>query len=246
MAETISCFIFHWCTLWWKGSRCGLGSSQCTNVNMFFSSLLETKKHKQSLQKIYVCLCWCQWRTSVINRMYLNASSDSQHLANYKKSNCLSVALVHKMKVEPQNLLRFLFLCCSQVVARDDDQGANSQLSYMLSGGNDEGAFSLSSSGQLSLTQTLDREAQGRYVLLITATDSGMTCTGRSSRNVPKISCLRLRSHRSRPLYHPWSGTFSGDHYFWCPYMDTLNSSKVGKTYFVMTKPVWAGSKRVF
>uniref|UniRef100_A0A8D0CWR8 FAT atypical cadherin 4 n=1 Tax=Sander lucioperca TaxID=283035 RepID=A0A8D0CWR8_SANLU len=61
------------------------------------------------------------------------------------------------------------------VVARDDDQGANGQLSYMLSGGNDEGAFSLSSSGQLSLTQTLDREAQGKYILLVTATDSGKT-----------------------------------------------------------------------
>ncbi|KAE8285645.1 Protocadherin Fat 4 [Larimichthys crocea] len=65
----------------------------------------------------------------------------------------------------PKNIL--------QVVARDDDQGANGQLSYMLSGGNDEAAFSLSSSGQLSLTQTLDREAQGKYTLLITATDSG-------------------------------------------------------------------------
>uniref|UniRef100_A0A8C6NJE5 Protocadherin Fat 4 n=1 Tax=Nothobranchius furzeri TaxID=105023 RepID=A0A8C6NJE5_NOTFU len=66
----------------------------------------------------------------------------------------------------PRNIL--------QVVARDDDQGANGQLSYMLSGGNDEGAFTLSSSGQLSLTQTLDREAQGKYILLITATDSGL------------------------------------------------------------------------
>lgn len=68
-----------------------------------------------------------------------------------------------------------------QVVARDDDQGANSQLSYMLSGGNDEGAFSLSSSGQLSLTQTLDREAQGKYILLITATDSGTTAPEKTS-----------------------------------------------------------------
>ncbi|XP_076005220.1 protocadherin Fat 4 [Genypterus blacodes] len=59
------------------------------------------------------------------------------------------------------------------VVARDDDQGANGQLSYMLSGGNDEGAFSLSSSGQLSLTTVLDREVHEKYILLITATDSG-------------------------------------------------------------------------
>ncbi|KAI4818747.1 hypothetical protein KUCAC02_004049 [Chaenocephalus aceratus] len=66
-----------------------------------------------------------------------------------------------------------------QVVARDDDQSANGQLSYMLSGGNDEGAFSLSSSGQLRLTQTLDREAQGKYILLITAADSaGAMCLG--------------------------------------------------------------------
>lgn len=67
-------------------------------------------------------------------------------------------------------------LCRTQVVARDDDQGANGQLSYMLSGGGDAGAFSLSSGGQLSLTRTVDREAGGEYVLLITAADSGTTC----------------------------------------------------------------------
>ncbi|KAK0142146.1 Protocadherin Fat 4 [Merluccius polli] len=66
-----------------------------------------------------------------------------------------------------------LLLNILQVVARDDDQGANGQLSYMLSGGNDDAAFSLSSSGQLSLTQTLDRETQEKYLLLVTATDSG-------------------------------------------------------------------------
>nr|XP_029518058.1 protocadherin Fat 4 [Oncorhynchus nerka] len=60
-----------------------------------------------------------------------------------------------------------------QVMARDDDLGSNGQLSYMLSGGNEEGAFSLSSNGQLILTQTMDREAQGNYTLVITATDSG-------------------------------------------------------------------------
>ncbi|KAM6981316.1 protocadherin Fat 4 [Aplochiton taeniatus] len=68
-----------------------------------------------------------------------------------------------------------------QVVAKDDDQGSNGLLSYMLSGGNDQGAFSLSSSGQLSLTHTLDRETQSSYTLLVTATDSGsppLTGTG--------------------------------------------------------------------
>lgn len=62
---------------------------------------------------------------------------------------------------------------CLKVVARDDDQGSNGQLSYTLSGGNEEGAFSLSSSGQLSVIQTLDREAQEKYTLIVTAIDSG-------------------------------------------------------------------------
>lgn len=69
-------------------------------------------------------------------------------------------------------------LCRPQVVARDDDHGANGQLSYVLSGGNEEGAFSLSSSGQLGLTQTVDREARSQYVLLVTATDSGASYGG--------------------------------------------------------------------
>ena len=77
-----------------------------------------------------------------------------------------------------------LFFFLNQVVARDDDQGGNSQLSYMLSGGNDEGAFSLSSRGQLSLTQTLDREAQGKYILLITAADSGTAEVWRRDRQL--------------------------------------------------------------
>ncbi|XP_054647394.1 protocadherin Fat 4 isoform X1 [Dunckerocampus dactyliophorus] len=88
-------------------------------------------------------------------------------------NDCSPVFELSPYTVNVQENLEELPRSILQVVARDDDQGANGQLSYMLSGGNDEGAFSLSSSGQLSLTQTLDREAQGKYVLLITATDSG-------------------------------------------------------------------------
>ena len=62
---------------------------------------------------------------------------------------------------------------CLKVVARDDDQGSNGQLSYTLNGGNEEGAFSLSSSGHLSLIRTLDREVQEKYTLIVTAIDSG-------------------------------------------------------------------------
>ncbi|XP_019901605.3 protocadherin Fat 4 isoform X2 [Esox lucius] len=76
-----------------------------------------------------------------------------------------SVSVQENVGSLPRNIL--------QVMARDDDLGSNGQLSYMLSGGNEEGCFSLSSSGQLILTRTLDRESQGKYTLIVTATDSG-------------------------------------------------------------------------
>ncbi|KAA0709828.1 Protocadherin Fat 4 [Triplophysa tibetana] len=64
----------------------------------------------------------------------------------------------------PRNIL--------QVVAGDDDLGTNGHVTYALSSDNDA-AFSLTSSGQLSLIQTLDRETQDKYTLIITAHDSG-------------------------------------------------------------------------
>uniref|UniRef100_H3AQ83 FAT atypical cadherin 4 n=1 Tax=Latimeria chalumnae TaxID=7897 RepID=H3AQ83_LATCH len=91
-----------------------------------------------------------------------------------------------------------------QVVARDDDQGMNSQLTYSLLGGNEDGAFTLSTSGQLSLVQSLDRETKEQYVLLITATDSGspaLTGTGTVTLvvddindNVPKFAFNTYRT----------------------------------------------------
>ncbi|OXB63489.1 hypothetical protein ASZ78_014916, partial [Callipepla squamata] len=59
-----------------------------------------------------------------------------------------------------------------QVVARDDDQGLNSKLTYVLVSGNEEGAFTLSASGELRLVRSLDREKKEQYALLITAADS--------------------------------------------------------------------------
>ncbi|XP_046896500.1 protocadherin Fat 4 [Hypomesus transpacificus] len=88
-------------------------------------------------------------------------------------NDCSPVFELSPYSVNVQENLGSLPRNVLQVVARDDDQGANGQLSYMLSGGNEEGSFSLSSSGQLSLTHTLDREARGQYTLLVTATDSG-------------------------------------------------------------------------
>uniref|UniRef100_A0A8W4FHP9 Protocadherin Fat 4 n=1 Tax=Sus scrofa TaxID=9823 RepID=A0A8W4FHP9_PIG len=72
-----------------------------------------------------------------------------------------------------------------QVVARDDDQGSNSKLSYVLSGANEDSAFTLSASGELRVTQSLDRETKEHFVLSITATDSGSPAlTGTGTINV--------------------------------------------------------------
>ncbi|XP_059821083.1 protocadherin Fat 4 [Hypanus sabinus] len=66
-----------------------------------------------------------------------------------------------------------------QVIARDDDQGLNSQLTYTIVGGNEEGAFTLTSNGQLSLVTSLDRETTAQFVLTVIATDAGSpTLTG--------------------------------------------------------------------
>lgn len=58
-------------------------------------------------------------------------------------------------------------------MARDDDQGLNSKLSYFLTYGNEDGAFTLSANGELHLVQSLDREKKKEYIMLVTAVDSG-------------------------------------------------------------------------
>ncbi|KAM4706620.1 protocadherin Fat 4-like [Discoglossus pictus] len=76
-----------------------------------------------------------------------------------------SVSVPENLEILPKTIL--------QVVARDDDQGLNSRLTYTLSSGNEDGAFKLMSSGELNLVKSLDREAREQYILLITAADSG-------------------------------------------------------------------------
>lgn len=66
-----------------------------------------------------------------------------------------------------------MYYALRQVVARDDDQGSNSKLSYVLFGGNEDSAFTLSENGELRVTQSLDRETKEHFVLMVTATDSG-------------------------------------------------------------------------
>ncbi|XP_067842781.1 protocadherin Fat 4-like [Heptranchias perlo] len=61
-----------------------------------------------------------------------------------------------------------------QVLGCDDDLGSNSKLTYEINRGNEDGKFSISANGGLSLLQSLDREIRGEYMLLVTATDAGV------------------------------------------------------------------------
>ncbi|XP_041054608.1 protocadherin Fat 4 [Carcharodon carcharias] len=61
-----------------------------------------------------------------------------------------------------------------QVLGRDDDLGSNSKLTYEINRGNEDGKFSISANGGISLVQSLDRETRGEYMLLVTVTDAGV------------------------------------------------------------------------
>lgn len=61
-----------------------------------------------------------------------------------------------------------------QVSASDKDFGRNSRLAYTITGGNTESIFKIDrASGEVTLIRELDFETQQRYVLNITAVDSG-------------------------------------------------------------------------
>uniref|UniRef100_A0A673FQT2 FAT atypical cadherin 4 n=1 Tax=Sinocyclocheilus rhinocerous TaxID=307959 RepID=A0A673FQT2_9TELE len=91
-----------------------------------------------------------------------------------------------------------------QVLARDDDLGSNGQICYSLSSGNEAGAFSLTSGGQLNLIRTLDRETQDKYTLIITAQDAGtpslsssgtvMVLVGDVNDNIPSFSSMSFHT----------------------------------------------------
>lgn len=60
------------------------------------------------------------------------------------------------------------------VIAIDRDSRDNGRVSYTITSGNEDGAFSLDSvSGILAVTRPLDRESQNQYALNVTASDHG-------------------------------------------------------------------------
>ncbi|XP_015194716.2 protocadherin Fat 4 [Lepisosteus oculatus] len=77
----------------------------------------------------------------------------------------MTVHLLENMDHLPQVIL--------QVSARDEDLGVNSQLTYSIDRGNEDGHFSLSPNGTLGVLHSLDRELRANYKLDVIAVDSG-------------------------------------------------------------------------
>ncbi|KAK9398884.1 protocadherin Fat 4 [Crotalus adamanteus] len=116
---------------------------------------------------------------------YSVTSGDSLGQFSIDKNGVLSIkqTLDQNLETLPKIIL--------QVVARDDDQGLNSKLTYFLIYGNEDSAFTLSANGELHLVQSLDREKKKEYIMLITAIDSGipsLTGTGTISVKVDDVN----------------------------------------------------------
>lgn len=62
------------------------------------------------------------------------------------------------------------------VFATDADTGNNSEITYDIKTGNEEGMFKLDDkTGEITLNQTLDHETKSSYALVVTASDHGST-----------------------------------------------------------------------
>uniref|UniRef100_A0A670YLY7 FAT atypical cadherin 4 n=1 Tax=Pseudonaja textilis TaxID=8673 RepID=A0A670YLY7_PSETE len=93
-----------------------------------------------------------------------------------------------------------------QVVARDDDQGINSKLTYFLIYGNEDGAFTLSANGELHLIITsalLDRETKENYTLIVIAKDGGIPTPLSSSASV-FVTIADVNDNPPKFQHHPY------------------------------------------
>lgn len=65
------------------------------------------------------------------------------------------------------------FFFFDQVSALDDDLGINSELTYFIQKGNDDGMFSITPNGTFQILTSLDKEKEPLYIITITAVDLG-------------------------------------------------------------------------
>ncbi|GAB6020348.1 hypothetical protein CHUAL_003060 [Chamberlinius hualienensis] len=92
-----------------------------------------------------------------------------------------------------------------QVVASDPDE--NSRLVYHMTEGNIRGRFSIDGRGVVSVAQPLDYKQEKRFILSLSATDSG----GRSAKTTLYINVTDANTHR--PIFElaPYSTSFLED-----------------------------------
>ena len=67
------------------------------------------------------------------------------------------------------------------ILAVDEDHGYNSRIAFVITGGNDDGAFKIDTySGNLTVVGILDRETRDSYALNVTIQDQGLPSKSRS------------------------------------------------------------------
>ncbi|KAJ8368497.1 hypothetical protein SKAU_G00085250 [Synaphobranchus kaupii] len=89
-------------------------------------------------------------------------------------NDCAPLFTPESMTLHVQENAEDLPQVIHQVLALDEDLGMNSQLTYSIARGNEEGLFSLSPSGTLRVLRSLDRERRTQHTLHVVAVDSGM------------------------------------------------------------------------
>uniref|UniRef100_A0AAV2J4J1 Uncharacterized protein n=1 Tax=Knipowitschia caucasica TaxID=637954 RepID=A0AAV2J4J1_KNICA len=93
-----------------------------------------------------------------------------------------------------------------EIRAQDDDIGLNSELTYFIQTDNKD-LFSISPNGELHISNSLDREKESSYKVVITAVDSGMVVCVALANDADADMNAELRYS----LYQPSTDAFSID-----------------------------------
>lgn len=72
--------------------------------------------------------------------------------------------------------------------------GENGKIAYSITSGDEKGDFQISSNGTISTKRFLDREVQGLYNLVITATDQAVPPEKRLSSTMQVSTCTKTPS----------------------------------------------------
>ena len=83
------------------------------------------------------------------------------------------------------------------LMATDDDQGTNGEISYTIYSGNEEDRFGIFPNGMIYVKKFLDREETDLYNLIVTATDAGVPARSAETQLIVRV----LDENDNRPVF---------------------------------------------